>query len=290
MQSAATVKVYSQQPLPTELAEALQERVQSGTLKLPLLPAVPMEVSRLASSEKNDVRAIADVIQRDQSMAAHLLRLANSPLYRGKVPMVTVQQAVARLGSSRIREAAMMIACQAGVFRVAGFEREVRSQFQHSIACALFAQAIARQRRANVEEAFLAGLMHDVGRPMLLQALIDLQQELGYALERETVLSGSDQDHTTVGAALGRAWDMSRRITDTIEQHHSSEPLPSCSELVRTVQLADALAHHLLEPDTTPLESVTGHAALAALEIYPDALADLLSRGELIGDVARAIG
>ncbi len=276
-------------PLPPQVADALEAKIETKSLKLPLLPTVPMEVSRVAGSDRADARAIAELIQRDQAMAAHLLKLANSPLYRGKVPMVTVQQAVARLGSSRIREAAIMIACEAGVFRVKGFEAEVLDQFRHSIATALFAQEIARQRRANVEEAFLASLMHDVGRPVLLQALVDLQKELGCTLERDVMLAAIAQDHARVGGELGRTWDLSARVSDAMEQHHDDEPLPSCAELVRTVQLADAIAHHVDDPEAFPPDSVAQHPAIAALEVYPDTLATVMARAADVLGTARAI-
>jgi len=276
--------------LPPLMEEALQTRIEGRELKLPLLPAVPMEVSRVAGSDDGDAKEIAELIQRDQAMAAHLLKLANSALYRGKVPMVTVQQAVARLGRTRVREAAIMIACEAGVFRVQGYEADVRDQFRHSVAAALFAQEIARQRRSNVEEAFLAGLMHDVGRPVLLQTLVDLQKELNCSVEREAMLDAITRYHAQVGGQLGRTWDMSARVSDCMEQHHDAEPLPSCSELVWTVQLADALSHHVFDAENFPEQTVTEHPALAALEIYPDTVQKLFARREDIHETAMAVG
>jgi putative nucleotidyltransferase with HDIG domain len=287
--SGATAKVMPPISLPPAVAGALEAKISARTLKLPLLPAVPLEVSRVAGGDNPDARKLADLISRDQAMAAHLLKLANSPLFRGKVPMVTVQQAVARLGSVRVREAALMIACHAGVFRVKGFEAEVAAQFRHSIATALFAQEIARHRRTNVEEAFLAGLMHDIGRPVLLQALIDLQEELNRPLERDVVLASLSNHHAHIGAEMTREWGMSARLSDTIDQHHTPEPLPSVSELVHTVQLADALAHVALEGDERPKEEATQHPALVVLEIYPDALAKIMARADEFAATAEAI-
>ena len=64
----------------------------------------------------------------------------------------------------KIREIALLVACQAKVFRVPGFDQQVRAIFKHCIAAAAFAQEIARMRRWNVEESFLCGLLHDAER------------------------------------------------------------------------------------------------------------------------------
>ena len=73
-----------------------------------------------------DARRLSRMIHRDAALAGHVLKLANSPLYAPTVPIVSLQQAVSRLGMKKIREMALVAACQAKVFRVPGQDARVR--------------------------------------------------------------------------------------------------------------------------------------------------------------------
>src|SRR5262245_35894479 len=149
--------------LPDALRRALVERIDSGTLELPLLPEVARQVLSMNLDGEFATKELADLIHRDPAMAGHILRLANTARYAPPIPIVTLQQAVSRLGLKKIREIAMIVSCESRLFSVEGYEGRLRMTFRHSLGAGLFAQEIARMRRWNVEEAFLCGLMHDVG-------------------------------------------------------------------------------------------------------------------------------
>jgi HD-like signal output (HDOD) protein len=119
-------------------------------------------------------------------------------------------------------------------------------------------------------------LLHDVGRPVLLQALLTSLQKARATADREAVLALVSELHESAGSALAKAWTLPDTVVTALAKHHSpklaEEPIP-----VRIVSLADAFAHKMLESELTT-ESVAGHPALAALEIYPDALEKLVKR------------
>jgi putative nucleotidyltransferase with HDIG domain len=189
-------------------------------LELPVLPEVASQVVQLCNRETVDLREVAGLVKRDPAMAGHLMRMANSPLYAPPTPLVSIDQVVSRLGLAKVREIALVISCQSKVFQVAGFEAKVRMQFRHSLAAGLFAQEIARSRRLNVEEAFLCGLLHDVGQPVLLQAIVDLGQAAGLVLERGAVETACAMLHARVGASLVAHWSLPVRLADAIRHHH----------------------------------------------------------------------
>jgi putative nucleotidyltransferase with HDIG domain len=204
----------------------------------------------------------------------------NSPLYSPRAQIVSLQQAVARVGVGKIREIALVIACKTGVFKAKGYEREIDEVFKHSIACALFAQEIARSTRNNVEDAFLCGLLHDVGRPVLLQALLSLLHKARATAERAAVLALVTELHESAGSALAKAWTLPDTVVTALAKHHAAKPELEAIP-VRIVSLADTFAHKMLESELTS-ESVTGHPALAALEIYPDVLEKLVKRASVV--------
>src|SRR5690348_9088012 len=104
--------------LPEKVAALLRDRIAAGTLELPVLPEVAAEVVARTGREECDLRALADLVRRDQAMATHFLRVANSPLYLPKTKIVSLQQALARLGMSAVREIALLISVKTRTFQV----------------------------------------------------------------------------------------------------------------------------------------------------------------------------
>jgi putative nucleotidyltransferase with HDIG domain len=273
--------------IPAAVRAELEAKLAAGSLELPLLPGVAMELTSVAAKEDVDARTIADMLKRDPALSAHVLRIVNSPLYSPRAQIVSLQQAVSRVGIGKIREIALVIACRTGVFKAKGYEREIDEVFKHSIACALFAQEIARATRNNVEDAFLCGLLHDVGRPVLLQALLTLLREARVTAERDAVLALVTELHESAGSALAKAWTLPETVITALAKHHA--PLPQQESIpVRIVSLADAFAHKGLEGGLT-MDAMSGHPALAALEIYPDVLEKLVKRTDIIKETIGAL-
>jgi len=252
-------------PPPFTPAEMAAEPQALDQHELPVLPeAAATILAETSRAEWSPPKVIA-ALSRDPAMAAHLLRIANSPAFIGAVPVVSLQQAVTRLGASSLRQLAVVIACETKAFAVPGFEAEIRAVFRHSLAAGLFAKEIARHRRANVEEAFLAGLLHDVGWPVVVQAHA--------TRPRDEVLTLADRLHGRAGSEVARAWKLPESIARAIEGHHatSSEPL------TLTVQLADELARGAAaNSDGAPGELT------AALNLYPDVVEGLVKRGPAV--------
>src|SRR3954469_17817836 len=246
--------------VPSPIRAELEAKLAAGTLELPLLPGVAMEVTSAAAKDEVDARVIADLLKRDPALSAHVLRIVNSPVYSPRAQIVSLQQAVARVGAVKIREIALIIACRTGVFKAHGYEQEIDQVFRHSIATALFAQEIARNTRNNVEDAFLCGLLHDVGRPVLLQALAALLREAHAHADRTPLLELVTLRHELAGSCLARAWNLPETVQTAIRQHHTLER-ESPTTGVRITALAHATAHAALDAGGEPA-SIARHPAL----------------------------
>lgn len=256
-------------------------------MDLPLLPEVASQVVQATSNENTSPRELAELVRRDQAMAAHLLRIANSPLYGGSVQIVSVQQAVARLGIAQLREIAVLISMKSRVFDVQGFEEEVRSIFKHALSSAMFGQAIAKLRRANVEEGFLCGLLHEVGRPVLVQKIIELARSFDLAVPKDLVLAATEQDHPVVGNELARRWKLADKLALTILHHRDLEPPQACRDAAFTTQLSDAFAKWLL--DGAAEDTVRTHRAVAALNLYSDQLTQIFDQADHVRTAVEAL-
>jgi putative nucleotidyltransferase with HDIG domain len=273
--------------LPEPLAAALVHRIETGALDLPVLPDVATQIVSQTNNPNCDFKAVAELIRRDQAMATHLLRIANSPLYRPRTQIVSLQHALSRLGTTAVREIALLISLKTRTFQAEGFATEVKELFRHSLATAVYAQEIARLRRWNVDEAFLCGLLHDVGRPILLQMIVDLGKELGAKADPAATTGASLEHHARVGSELARKWVLPPAVASTILRHHDTEE--SVDRTVMITSLADELAYATLSAERTDISNVRSHWALAALSIYPEDLDKLLAYEGRVGEIVASL-
>jgi putative nucleotidyltransferase with HDIG domain len=280
------------QELPPALAAALTRHIADGTLDLPVLAEAAQRVMQMALDEDVEAAAFADVIKRDSALASHLLRVANSPLYRARAAIVSLQQAVSRLGMRQVREIAMAIVCESRVFRVRGYEKELKEMFRHSLATGYFAQEIARAKRSNVEEAFLGGLLHDIGRPVLLQTVVDLERELRCRAPRLASLDAVSEAHARVGASLVTRWELPAKLAEAVMHHHRQEVPGAGAPLFALIGIADQLAHLAMDPDPAEASeaALRGSPLLAAVNLYPEELDVFLGTRDKVRAAVEALG
>lgn len=217
------------------------------------LPALPVIVSELLLSfDDPDVELgeVAAKIAKDQALAAKTLRLANSSFYGLQSKVRTISQAIQVLGFDSVR--ALVVG--AGV--IGGFENGRRKGFdfagfwRHAIASALCARALARRIGSPAELAFVAGLLHDLGRLVLVTRFPEHYAEvLAQRMLRDSQLQEAERavlgiDHAQVGRALAQRWRLPEALARAIGNHH--QPMEQdFGELAGTVHVANALAHGL---------------------------------------------
>jgi putative nucleotidyltransferase with HDIG domain len=275
--------------IPERLQAALLARIEAGDIELPLLPDVVWQIMDMSAADDVDIRKLSEIIHRDQALAGHLLRVANSPAYMSLMPIVSLQQAVSRLGMVQLAEIAFAVSLQTRVFDVPGYEREVRSLWQHAVSTATYASEIARRRRKNVEGSFLCGLLHDIGKPITLQLLVDEQRALGYTLQTAAAAAIVEAYHTHVGGLLAAQWALPSHVAESIVYHHDYLAAPTQPEAVMATRLADLLSYHFLMPDIFNAESVLEHPVIADLNLYPDDVETLLALRDKIQLIIEAM-
>ena len=233
----------------------LEQKIMEGELQLPVLPVVVMEVVQLTHSSDSSASHLSDLIHRDQALAGHVLRIANSALYLPSVRIVSLQQAISRLGMRIIGEIAISLSVKEIAFDVRGYENEVAFLWRHAAAAGGFAREIARHLRMSVESALLCGLLQNVGKPILLRLVRDTSEQLGASIEKESLLDMVEEYHTVVGSQMAGAWGLPDVVTTTIHFHHDPASAPKYRDETRIAALADVLAAHLLATDSAALES-----------------------------------
>lgn len=252
----------------SSIRREIEGRIQTGDIELPVFPASAREVIGLCDQADVDPKKLADVIRRDASLAGHFLAIANSATFgAGRAPLVSLQQALTRLGLTQTKQIAMVVVCKTRAFSIPGRPERAAAILSHALTTALFAQEIARARRLNVEEAFLGGLLHDIGEPATLQlvAEIDSNADIASADERAA------EFHAQVGAMIATRWSMSSGIRDAILTHHDSIGAQT-KPITAIVQLADVLA------SGERSSSIASHPATNLLNLYAEDIERLTSK------------
>ncbi|MCA9322979.1 MAG: HDOD domain-containing protein [Planctomycetes bacterium] len=272
------------------LGEAMDVALQSRAIDLPVLPEASTKIIRLCDDPECEPKDLADLVRTDQALMAHLLRVVNSAGEGSAVPIVSLQFAVNRLGLIRIKMITLSIACKSSVFNNDSFRGVVRRLFRHAVATSVCAQEVARLKRMNVEQAFTAGLLHDVGRPILLQLATNHIKNAGIELEPEEIFEVIHERHEFAGAQLAESWSLPDCLVAAIQHHHEPTKAGEHERLARCVRFADQLADHLLGVGGALTErAIHAHPDLAPLNLYPDDVETLLSMKDTIRDSVGAL-
>jgi putative nucleotidyltransferase with HDIG domain len=229
----------------TERLDALVRQVRD----LPALPTTVIRVMQLSNDPKAGVADVARALISDQALAARVLKLANSAFYGASRRIATVSDAVVILGMRTTRNLVMASGCQELLeSEVAGYGLPRGTLLRHSLACASGAQALAKRTKyRGVEEAFVAGLLHDLGkvvmnlygRDQFLQVLIQAASgEMTYADAEHAVFSF---DHAEAGAYLLERWNLPATLIAAVRHHHAPLDAPTDSPLPCLVHVADAI-------------------------------------------------
>lgn len=168
----------------------LNEAIRLDQITLPTLPEVAFRVCDAMESETISAADTASMIATDTALSVRLLQVANSPLYRGRTAIDSVQLAVARLGVRLVRSLVVSLATQ-GMFqaRSHGLNSRFRQLWENSVQVAAISRVLAKPlKHLDADQAMLAGLIHHIGAlPILVQAErigLDDEQELELLLDR----------------------------------------------------------------------------------------------------------
>ena len=267
--------------VPEGLRERIEQRLTDGKLDLPMLPQVASEVLAQGNQESSDVRRLSDLLHRDQALAGHVLRVANSAAFGGDVPIQSIQQALIRIGLVQMREIVVTVALHGKVFRSGSHQDLIAELWRHSTIAGLYAKEIARHLRSNVESAFVCGLLHDVGKPVVLGMVLDLCRETGEPATPATCIAALDEFHTRVGRLLAERWALPEPVLDSITFHHETEAAAQLGKAVQMTALADLLAYAAVKSDEAfeaDRALLAGHPLYGALNLYPDDVEALFAK------------
>jgi HD-like signal output (HDOD) protein len=268
------------------ILKRINERILDKSIDIPMLPEVANRVIQTTQDPDSDASELANLIQSDQSLAAHVMRIANSAAYSPNASIVSLQQAITRLGMKVIAEIALAACVNSSLFKTPGYDGYIDYIFKYSLSSALWAKETARACRKNVEAAFLAGLLHDIGRPVAVQTILEIASELDMQLEEEAVLKLERKVQRLIGIQVLERWEMPESVRNVIEYFDNYQS-PHNGQLQTTIVVAGtAIANHFTCPDflehCPSKEELLSHPAFAEINLYQDEVEQLLEKEEAV--------
>lgn len=215
--------------------------------EVPALPNVAVKVLKMTEDPMASARDIGNTIAVDVALTSRVLRIANSAYYGMPRSISTVQEAVVILGMQVLRNLALAAASYDMLKReFSAYGLAAGELWRHSITCALAAQIIAKETRAvRSEEAFVAGLLHDIGKVILnvhaasqfqaIMALAELDALPFHEAERAVL----GFDHAEVGARLAEKWNLPHALCSAIGGHHDLSQDGDAPQLTAVVHVAN---------------------------------------------------
>lgn len=218
---------------------------------LPPLPTLVTRALELLSDPGTAVKEIESVIGKDQSLVSKLIRVSNSALYGGLNRVESLQQALTRLGAKTTKSLIVASSMQSYFLKTdPGLQSRGTSLWQHAAECGLAARRIAVcVGYDQPETAFVGGVVHDIGKLVILLAGNDASQQIQNLKRRETIADVDAErrimgtDHVAIGVRLMEKWKMPASARGCVQYHHRVEEAGESRRLAAITAYADHLSH-----------------------------------------------
>lgn len=258
----------------------ISRRVRDGELEVPVLPHVAQRTLGMIGNPNVNAKDLENLIVGDQQLTARLLKIANSPVYSGTVEIKSIQRAIVSIGLSSLRDMVFSVAMGEKIFRSKRFGPRMEKLWAHSLATGLIAREIAKIKGLDSEFAFLCGLLHDVGKPLLLETMEQIHRRFQDKVLFEDVFVDEilREFHEVVGALMARSWNFSSTLVTSIHYHHNLKDAGDFPQNAQLTQAANLFAHYLgfeSYASEDPFD-IKQQQVLYQLNMFPDEIKSLV--------------
>jgi HD-like signal output (HDOD) protein len=227
----------------------LKKKILNSIKDLPPMPKIIQKAREVMDNPKSGFKEIAEVIEKDQAIAAKVLQVSNSAYYGLSGMVSSIHQAAVVLGHKTLEQLITMVSTT-GLLgnRLKGYRMGSGALWQHSLAVALCSRLIANERAPALEnDAFSVGLIHDAGKLALDRYLLQRDEQVGQLLHKQSTFLEAERgvlgfDHTQLASDLCAKWKLPENHVNAMRFHH--EPSQSNgNQLAYIVHLANYVAH-----------------------------------------------
>jgi len=234
----------------TDIVKEIVSRFKQGEINLPSIPQINVKFQELIDRGA-DYRQISELLKQDVAIASKLIMVSNSPLYRGVDINRTLEQAISRLGIAVTQQYVNVISNRA-LYTVSQkkYVPLIERLWQHSLSCAFACQTVASSLETKPQfdnDPFILGLLHDIGKLILLQVIGELENKGKFVAEIPIgeVLKITEAYHGQFGSALLKRWKFASGCTQAALYHDNLNEADPISKELLVVHFANLLVKSL---------------------------------------------
>lgn len=228
------------------------------SVAVPVLPTVAQRAVAMASDPGIPVFKLADLVAKDQVLASRVLAMANSAASAPSMYISTIQEAVVRMGTGAVRNVVMAVSLTSRLQNRDIYGERGQELFDHALGAAYMARLVSErvESDADEEEAFLFGLMHDIGKLVILNLAYEYNRTHDARIPDEVVEQAISERHAMLGGLALRRWKLPESVDDPVMFHHNFAAAPRRRREAAMCHLANRLCHRYgfgcpAEPDGT---------------------------------------
>ncbi len=229
----------------TKIVAEIIKRFYKGRIKLPVLPRIVNDVKELMDSKDAAIEDLVSILKNDIAISARLISIANSALYKGVDYADSLNVALVRLGMKASCNLISTIVTR-DLFKTENkiINEKLEELWTHSFACGVIGKKLAQELgMENADTIFLMGIVHDIGKMLLIKAIVDMYPE--ELFESSDLRLAIHETHTTFGAALLKKMKFSKEFIQIAEFHHWSDFAKEDDRTLLVIQLSDYLAREI---------------------------------------------
>jgi putative nucleotidyltransferase with HDIG domain len=233
---------------PVSLVEVINRFIESDAVSLPVFNSASSRVQQEMAKSEPDIQVIEKIITSDQALSTQVLKIANSPFYRGLAEVGTVRAAILRLGMQEI-EKVVLLATSQHHFKSTdkSINMLMKKLWQHAVGCAYGTVWLSRRYTYGVDQsqAFFGGLFHDVGKLLTLVIIEQVKHKnKNLKITEDLLLEAMAKLHAQEGAKLLAQWNMPEYFCVIARDHHMQE-IDEKNQLLLLVRMANQVCHKL---------------------------------------------
>ncbi len=220
---------------------------------LPTLPTIAMEVNHLLQDYNTSIKKLSDVMENDQAIAAKILKLVNSAFFGLRSKVGNIPHAITLLGFNTVRNAVLSVSVIKAFSNISDMEGfKITDFWTHSVSVAVASKHIANTTRLHSpDDCFIGGLLHDIGKLILINNFESLFIEI-WRIKKEESISFFEAEkkiglmnHAQIGGYLASKWKLPMALSDTIARHHSLSNMANDVDLLKIICTADIIINNL---------------------------------------------